>query len=77
MKPVSFPEENAKLQPPPDLPGCVELPVWIDTTCKPPMIQSEWELDEDERAAIAAGSRIVLTIWGSRHPPVAVGVVRR
>ena len=35
---------------------------------------SAWELDDQERAAIAAGGRVELRVWGGGHPPVALRV---
>jgi hypothetical protein len=37
-----------------------------------PVICSVWELDEDERAAIAAGANVELVVWGDGTPPVAM-----
>lgn len=36
------------------------------------VIGSTWELDEDERKAIADGANIRLLVWGKGHPPVTV-----
>lgn len=36
--------------------------------------QTLWEPTEEELAALNAGARIVLTIWGVPHPPVAIDV---
>lgn len=36
------------------------------------VIGSTWELDDDERKAIADGANIRLLVWGQGHPPVAV-----
>jgi hypothetical protein len=38
------------------------------------VLTSTWELDDDDRAAIAAGATIELLVWGHGHPPVAVAV---
>lgn len=40
-----------------------------------PVTNSAWELSADERALVAAGAQVELTIWGPGHPPVAVTVV--
>lgn len=37
-------------------------------------VSSVWEPTEEERAAIADGQNIKLTVWGTTHPPVNVGV---
>lgn len=37
-------------------------------------MQSEWEPTPEERAAIAAGANVRLTVWGITHPPVALEV---
>jgi hypothetical protein len=40
-----------------------------------PLLRSTWVPTAAERAAIAAGSNVELIIWGSAHPPVAMGTV--
>jgi glycerol kinase len=39
-----------------------------------PVLISTWEPSPDERAAIAAGARIQLHVWGAGHPPVALSI---
>lgn len=39
-----------------------------------PAMQSVWEPTPDEIAAIMAGAPIMLTVLGTAHPPVMVGV---
>lgn len=36
--------------------------------------QSAWYPNEEEKAAIAAGAPVVLTVWGKGHPPVGLHV---
>jgi len=38
------------------------------------IMETEWELSDDERAAIAAGGTIRLQIMGTAHPPVKLAV---
>lgn len=35
-------------------------------------VSSVWELTDDERAAVAAGANIELTVWGPGTPPVSM-----
>lgn len=37
-------------------------------------LSSVWVPTDEERARIAAGENIMLTIWGAAQPPVAIGV---
>jgi hypothetical protein len=37
-------------------------------------MRSAWHPNEEEKAAIAAGAPVVLWVWGTGHPPVAVTV---
>lgn len=37
-------------------------------------MQSAWYPSEEEIAALILGKPVILTIWGSAHPPVSVGV---
>lgn len=39
-----------------------------------PLLQSEWLPTDQERALIARGAPIILTIFGNAHPPVALEV---
>lgn len=39
-----------------------------------PAIETIWEPNDIERKAIANGSSVRLIVWGTSHPPVAVGV---
>ncbi len=41
------------------------------------MMHSEWTLTPEERAAVAAGRNIQLTIVSPRHPPVRVAIAPR
>ena len=38
------------------------------------IVLSLWEPNDEERAAIARGAKIVFMCWGHTHPPVAIGV---
>lgn len=38
------------------------------------VMESAWYPSEEEKAAIAAGRPVILTVWGSGHPPVSVNV---
>jgi hypothetical protein len=50
--------------------------LWVRTgsTDGDPWIESVWELDEDERAAIAAGGMVELRVWGNGMPPVSLAI---
>jgi len=37
-------------------------------------MDSAWYPTDEEKAAIAAGRPVILTVWGSGHPPVSVNV---
>ena len=37
-------------------------------------IESVWELDDDERAAIAAGGTVELRVWSATTPPISLAV---
>lgn len=41
-----------------------------------PFIASTWEPDPLERAAIATGANLEVVIWGTRLPPLALGITR-
>lgn len=58
--------------------GYIGLPlrdIVIDSTVdgpNTPAMQSAWALDRAERDAIARGAPIILTVFGTRHPPVVI-----
>lgn len=77
MLPVTFSCANSTLGPPPGdtLTDCGSLPVQRTFEDGQPVFNSRWRMSDEERAHIAAGGDIELTIWGTGHPPVAVNVV--
>lgn len=73
MKPRRVPTSNFTFT----LPGGNEdNDLWVEKTDLDgaPAIISTWELDDDERAAIAAGGTLELAVWGAGHPPVSLAV---
>lgn len=77
MKPAMFAEMTHVLGAPShwdsDKHGeCSGLP--IEANHERNTLTSEWTLDAEELAAIVAGGRVVLTIFGSGHPVVHLGV---
>ena len=55
---------------------CGALPVTVcDWAGKPAMV-SYWEIDDEDRAAIARGAKIRLWVLGEAHPPVALDVAK-
>lgn len=69
MKPSPGGYENRTfLGPTPDIPS---LRVYDDGTS----LCSEWELNAEERAAVAATGKVRLWVFGRSHPPVALGAV--
>lgn len=74
MRPRRVPTSNQVFR----LPGGTEdNDLWVERTLgsdDEPLILSVWELDDDDRAAIAAGGTIELRVWGTGHPPVAITI---
>jgi hypothetical protein len=58
--------------------GTEDNDLWVrkGSTDGQPWIESVWELDGDERAAIAAGATIELRTFGTGTPPVSLAVGR-
>ena len=50
--------------------------LWVKqgSTDGTPWLQSTWELDDDERLAIATGATIELRVYGEGTPPVSLAV---
>lgn len=53
-----------------------ELPGFMPDGAAAPTIQSEWAFTDEERAHIANGGSIMLTIVGAKQPPVLIHVVK-
>lgn len=71
MRPKRVPTSNFVLQ----LPGGNEdNDLWAERSSDgtSPVIISVWELDDDDRAAIANGGTVELWTWGTQHPPVTL-----
>lgn len=59
--------------------GTEDNDLWVTTyddeeDDTPPALGSTWELNEDDRAAIAAGANLELVVWGTGHPPVTLRI---
>jgi hypothetical protein len=72
MQPITFPEANRTF---------VKPEGWTEEDCRPLPIQdtgealvSCWQPDEFERARLAAGAPVRLTVYGRGHPPVMLAV---
>lgn len=80
MNPVKMADTNLLLGAPVDWDEnkngeCVALPVKAHRDeHQNPIFQSAWEPSEEEKAIIAAGGRIILTVWGQMHPPVGLHI---
>ena len=73
MKPVNFPAANATLTAPRELPMDVNVEA-LPARRFGDIWTTVWQPTEAELQALAQGSRVILTILGTRHPPVAVEV---
>lgn len=80
MRPIQHPSNNGVLGAPPEwdqaaLP-CSALPitrVQFEESGQR-AVWSYWRLTDEERAAIAAGAPICLSVMGATMPPVSLGV---
>lgn len=54
--------------------GTEDNSLWVHVDPVQATVSSVWELTADERALIAAGGQVQLTVWGGQ-PPVAMRVV--
>lgn len=65
---------NMMLGPPPGMTNCDKLPATMMT--EPEVtIATFWRPTEEELEVIKRGGSVVLYVWGTAHPPVALGVV--
>jgi hypothetical protein len=83
MRPTKFPEASRVLQAPVGMTedDCTPLYVYdgLVTLAGPeqkgreiPCLLSKWELDDEDRARIAAGAPVWLWVYGAGMPPVAL-----
>lgn len=76
MRPIKFRTANFVMRAPPGTTPdeCGDL--WIERSAddQGPYIAAVYDFTDEERAAIAAGSRLVLQISGNGMPPVALGL---
>lgn len=74
MKPGKIDGANFNLSKPQDwqdkLGDCGDL--WVRVDNERQTMTSAWYPTEEEKAAIARGAPIVLSVWGAGHPPVAL-----
>jgi len=69
MSPIEFPEANKTLTAPPDLEGCMDLPVFNDRVAS----VSCWQPTPDELDEINATGKVWLSVFaGESAPPVWV-----
>jgi hypothetical protein len=77
MRPTQHPSNNAVLRPPAGATNeeCRPLAITrFEYEGGTPAVASFWEPTDAERAAIAAGAKVMFTCWGHTHPPVYIGV---
>ena len=48
--------------------------LWVEKNAEPPYSLSVWDLDDDERQAIAEGGTVELVVFGAGHPPVSLAI---
>jgi hypothetical protein len=68
---------NMLLGAPPDSTDVETMPatMWVDETAGKTTVDSFWRPDVEELEALIKGGSVVLYVWGTMHPPVAIGVV--
>lgn len=75
MNPSRHSTNNMLLGAPKDMENCVDIAATMlvgeDTST---IISTFWTPTPEEIKAINSGAKIVLYVWGSQHPPVAIGV---
>jgi hypothetical protein len=65
---------NMILNPPVGMQNCDPLPATMMINDNQTVIASFWMPTSEELAALNAGQPVVLHVWGTMHPPVAIGV---
>lgn len=80
MEPIKHPIANKTLMPPADWDEeangeCVPLEVFSSVIGDDICIQSAWMPNAEELAALNSGQPVIIFVYGSRIPPMAVGVL--
>jgi hypothetical protein len=73
VNPIDFPEANRTFVKPASMTDAECASLRVQDTGEE--LISRWEPTPEERAAIAAGAPVVLTIVGGAHPPVRLEVL--
>ena len=78
MRLVELQNPDIRLTCPEDMPECGELTAMIARDeHERPYVVSFWKPTREEVIALVRGGGIALSIAGSKHPPVALGVLDR
>lgn len=65
---------NMLLGAPKGMKNCISVPATM-TTEPEVIIATFWRPTKEELKTLNAGGSVVLHVWGTAHPPVAIGVV--
>lgn len=76
MIPVRIAGANLELKAPNSMPEVRPLHVQCCLFGGEPAMASAWELTQEELAELNNGGKILLVIYGTSHPPVALNVER-
>lgn len=77
MRQTQHPSNNSVLGAPPGvgIEACTALAITrVQFPDGTPAVRSYWRPTDAERAAIASGALVELTVWGTTHAPLYVGV---
>lgn len=72
MNPTKAEDANAVMKAPPDEPDVQDLPIRLEYIMGQRVATSTWQPDEEERARLAAGAPVKLSIYGEIHPPLLI-----
>ena len=72
---VPHSSNNMLLAAPKGMDNCAILPATMMIEDNQTIIASFWKPTAEELAALNANGHVTLYVWGTMHPPVAIGVL--
>ena len=74
MNPTTHSTNNILLGAPKDMENCIDIAATMIVENSSTIIATFWTPTPEEITAINSGAKVALYVWGTAHPPVAIGI---
>jgi hypothetical protein len=74
MNPTTHSTNNMLLGAPKDMENCIDVAATMMVEDSSTIITTFWTPTPEEIKAINSGAKVALYVWGTFHPPVAIGI---